>query len=455
MAYRKKGLSPSGYLLFLLAFMITFTFNLPHLYFHGFNSLGESSSSFLLAKEAFSGWERTPFLPFPNLIFYLIDILNYFGYLFSIIILAGLFNLWKNERKYFLFFSAIFLVILLILSVQKNWIEGDKYRIIICSFLSLLVFFAYGLKYIFTVKKNFKRYLLLLLFLIILSLFSQLSNKFDFKDDTEFYTRKFLYQTESPSYYRLAKKYLTDIGLLPNYKRLYSKLDIRQKRKEEAIILKRLFPEGGFPGLDKFGLFYAQWEKTLYKSLEPSFKKRVPGCYNYIKINFEKLADNLYSPVEKVKNAEIEAIDLKNIDTSIFNVYYANLSVSWQKEKLPVAVILNEDELDYLKELYIDLNAFISLDTGPAVFEKVYPINFKSRKLLGKQVPGLGMETFPLYSERNTIIFHVPSDLKIVIRNWFVNEKGNPYKIDSWIITPDKNGNYRKEFNYNEPESYL
>ncbi len=138
--YYRERLSLRSCLVFIPAFVITFTFNLPHLYFHGFHSLGETSSSLGLIGQAFSGWKRTPFLPFPNLIFYAVNIINYFGYLASAVVLFGALRCWKLDKKLFLALSFMFLSVLFVLSYQRNWLEQDKYRIIISAFLLCIYF---------------------------------------------------------------------------------------------------------------------------------------------------------------------------------------------------------------------------------------------------------------------------------------------------------------------------
>jgi hypothetical protein len=252
----------------------------------------------------------------------------------------------------------------------------------------------------------------------------------------------------------LSKKYLLNIGIFPNYKRLSYKLNLRDKAKEERVVFDRLFPSEKLPGLDKFRNFYQQWQRDFLRYNIPIRQDSSNSVYNYIKVDFNKLSGKLEFPVEKIEYADICAIDL-GADNNLFDVYYANLDVNWQKEPLSVSAILNKDEIGYLKEFDIDLNAFISLGKDSAVFNTIYPINYESNPLPEKPMLSMGMESFPFYSENNTMIFRLPQDLKVVIRNWFINEKGIPYKVDSWCIKPDKNGNYKAEFYYNEPESYL
>lgn len=452
--YYRERLNFKSYLLFITAFIITFTFNLPHLYFHGFHSLGETSSSLRLIIEAFTKWQRTPFLPFPNPLFYAINILNYFGYLVFAIIFFGAFKCWKTDKKLFCALSLMFLSVFFILSYQRNWLEGDKYRIMISGFLPLYIFLAYGLKAIFMDKGFLKKLAALSVCLLSTVIFARINSGIDFSEDLGFYNRRLLYQKESQAYYRLSKGYLLNVGLLPGYKRLSYKLNLEDKAKEEMIVFNRLFFRGELPGLNKFKNFYQLWQGDFLRYNKPYRQDSASPLYSYVKIDFEKLGTRLEFLVEKVEYTDICAIDLES-DNNLFDVYYADLKVSWQEEVLPVSVILNKDETGYLKELDIDLNAFIILGRDSGVFDSIYPINFKANPLPERPMLSMGMESFPLYSEKNTMIFHLPRDLKVVIRNWFINEKGMPYKVDSWCIKPDKSGNYKAEFFYNEPEGYL
>lgn len=450
--YRKEQLNFKTVLIFISAFTITFTFNIPHFYFHGLNSLGETRSSPYLMFEAFTKYIRTPFLPFPNLLFYVFNILNYFGYLCFGVILIGAFKLWKTSKRMFVSLTAFFLAILFVLSYQRNWIEGDKCRIIIEGFLPLYIFFAYGLSEIIASKGIFRKSAAIFVSLILLVIFVRIFSGIDFYQDMEFYSRKYLFQEESKLYYASAKKSLRNISLLPNYKRLFTKIDIFKKREEETLILKKVFPKEAFPNLVKFKEFYLVWGTDLLKDYKRQYSP--PRSYAYVQVDFDKLITDLAHSSISLDYADICSIDLMKKE-DLFDVYYNDLNISWQKKALPVCVILNNEEIEYLNILYIDLNAFAGFGKDALGFELVNSVNFKGNAELEKIGFQSGMGSFPLFANENKMVFHVPKDLRIIIRDWFVNEKGIPYKIDSWCIKQDKNGEYGTEFFYNEPESYL
>ena len=451
--YYKERLNLKNCLVFFCAFIITFTFNFPHLYYHGFQSLGETDSHLSLIMKAFTQWQRTPFLPFPNLLFYLFNILNYFGYLFCGIIIAGIFNLWRKDKKLFWAFSSLFLSTLFILSSQRNWIEQDKYRILISSFLPLYIYFAYGLEVIFSKGYSLKKCFIIFICLLAPVIFARLVPRIDFEQDEGFYKRRFLYQTESADYHALVRNSLSGVGIFPNYGRLFDKLDLKNKKLEEGILIRKLFAEGGLLDSGKSKGINQKLRKG-HPLKENARSPSLSGNYQYIQIDFEKLAAQPGNAVKKSEYSDICAIDLET-KANLFDVYYAELNVSWQDQMLPVCVIMRREEIEGLKELYIDLNAFAGLEKDETGFDIVYPVNMMAARRFGKSGFGAGMSSFPLFSEKNTMIFKIPSDLNIIIRNWFINEKGLPYKVDSWRIKPDKSGNYKAEFFYNEPESYL
>lgn len=451
--YHHRCLNLKTLLIFISAFIITFTFNIPHIFFHGFNGVGETQPSFSLIMLMFRKWLRTPFLPFPNLIFYLLNILNYFGYLFTGIICLGIFNLWKANRKIFLSLMCWLLSLIFVLSYQRNWIQGTKYRIIIEGFLALYVFLAYGFEYLFFVKESvLKKCALSCLCLLLPTGFVQLSSAINFREDAEFYKRRYIYQRENISYHNLGKEFLLKIGVLPNYKRLFAKLDFRKKKIEEKIIFEEIFPKGQLPNFGKFKTFYLDWKEYFLNSNK--FFEYPPGNFVYIKVDFEKLVTDPSNAVETMAYPDICSIDLMKKE-NLSDVYYSDLFVSWQSESLPVCVILNDKEIKYLNELNIDLNAFASFGRNKAGFDIVNSINLKADSDSEKAGFKAGMGSFPLFAQKNAMIFRIQNKLKIIVRNWFINESGIPYKIDSWCIEPDNKGVYKASFFYHEPESYL
>ncbi|MBN3041298.1 MAG: hypothetical protein JW867_09215, partial [Candidatus Omnitrophica bacterium] len=451
--YYKERLNLKNCLVFFCAFVITFSFNLPHLYYHGFQSLGETASSLSLIKKAFTQWQRTPFLPFPNFLFYIFNVLNYFGYLVCTVILVGICNFWRKDKRLFFALSSLFFCGLFILSYQRNWIEQDKCRILISSILPLYIYFAYGLDAILAKRYSLKKCLLIIICLLAPVIFARTVSEINFKQDEGFYKRRFLYQTESFDYYSSVRGFLSGVGIFPDYGRLFDKLNLKNKRAQERIIFRNIFAEGGLLNSAKVKDIYREWAGQ-YPFNDKRSLASLDKDYNYVKIDFEKLAIQPANAIEQVGYSDICAIDFEAKE-NLFDVYYAGLNVSWQEQMLPVCVFLRKEEMEYLGELYIDLNAFIGLNKDQEGFDLVYPVSIEAQGKSKKTGLGEGIESFPLFSEQNAMIFKIPQDLKIVIRNWFINEKGVPYKVDSWCIKMNEKGNYKAQFYYNEPESYL
>lgn len=451
--YEHKDLK--AYAVFIAGFVITFTFNLPHLFFNGLHSLGETESSLGLIREMCGHWLRTPFVPFPNLIFYVLNILNYFGYVFFGLVVLGAFTLYKTNRKLFSAFLFLFLSVIFVLAYQRSWIEADKCRIMLTGFLPPYVFFAYGLKRIFSKGSILKKSMALLVCVLLPMIFVRMFSLLNFGQDTGFYQRKYLYQQESPAYYGVVRKALSHISVFPDYKRLYVKNDLKRKSMEEKLVFARLFPEKDLPRFDTFKDFYTDWRVYFSgRNNAKTYSRAVPVSYAYIEIDFDKLVTDLDHAIKRVETSALCAIDLSK-KGGFFDLYYADLNPSWQAQPLPVSVMLRGEEMKYLNELNIDLNAFVSFGKDEAGFDRINAIHFKRSPNLKKFALGSGMESFPLIAENNRAIFCLPKDLKIIIRNWFVNEKGSPYKVDGWVVKADANGVYRAEFFYNEPESYL
>ncbi len=458
--YCRQRKRAKDYFTFILGFCVTFAFNIPHLYFHGFHSLGETASSPNLITEAYTSWRRTPFIPLPNIFFYLADMLNFWGYLACGIMLFGTFSLMKKDRFFFWVSLSMFLPILLVLSYQRNWIEGAKYRIITEAFLPLYIFLACGLRSLFSKKYPFKKIVILFVSFLLPVVFARLLAMADFKPDNDFYRRRYLYQRETQEYHLLSKDFLLRAGIFPNYARLLHKVDIKRKRTEEKLAFRKIFLHSELPNAQKFNLFYTNWKeyflnpKCPYATL-PAARNTPADNYAYLEVDFARLAKEPHLAVKVLKTADIAAIDLGK-EEGLFDVYYATLSVPWQKNSLPACILLDTETIKYLKELNIELNAFISFGKDDTGFDIVNSLNFQANPALSEGALRTGMRSFPLYEEANKMVFRVPEGLEITIKNWMINgENGTPYKLDSWRIKKDRRGKYQASFFYNEPESYL
>ncbi|MFH1385375.1 MAG: hypothetical protein ABIH47_10515 [Candidatus Omnitrophota bacterium] len=451
--YIKHNTKRQYYLLFVIAFCITFTFNIPHLFFHGFHSLGETTGYASLLYKTFTQWVRTPFVPFPNIFFYLVNIVNYFGYGVSGIIIIGFLTFFKDEKITASAFASIFFAIVLVLSFQRNWIEGDKYRIITVGFLPLYVYLGYGVKYVWNKKISLKKIFIISLSVLVPYMFTLALAIADYPEDSSFYVKKYLYQKETKQYYLKMRQHHLDVSVAPNYKRLFFKRELQRKTIEERIAVTRLFPTDQFPYKNRFNDFYAQWGRYF----QTKAKQVQNGLYSYrnIEIDFNQLVDNTANAIRIIDAVDNPVINFEQND-EMFNVYYAGLDVKWQKEKLPVCILVNNNEIELLNELYIELNAFKSYGKNNAELDVINVIRDPSDLLFQNIAMRTGMKSFPLFDENNKIVLRVPNTMTIVIRNWFIDgADSTPYKIDGWLIRQLKDRTIRIEYLYNEPESYL
>jgi hypothetical protein len=445
MIYFKQKISPKKYLLFLVVAFICFAYNIPHLKYHGLNSIGETQNYFGLVKTAFSSWIRTPFIPFPNLIYIIMQMLNYFGYIVSTIVLFGIYDSFRRRKHEFLVFSLVFMLPLLSLSIQRDFLETPKLRIIIMSFVSVFLFLGYGLDYIVKMWNKNKlsiaiRFGFILLFIFMMV--TMFSTAF-FEIDQRFYDRKFLYQSESQSYYEFIRKQSSYVQMIPGYNNLGNKLDLVRKSKEQEAVLYNVYNR---PMISEY-LFSQGVSK-------PILPVRSNIEFVNVKINFEDIVMNQDKAVF-ISNEDSDVfIDFSEED-NLFDVYYNEFDVSWQSKMLPLVVFPKFSDTLFLDEIYLDLNSFISYGEDELGFDRINSINYMFYPQAKKFAYETGMLGFPTTTTTNEIILRVPTTTTIIIRNWFINgANSQPFRIDSWVIDSDEL-NSNVEFQLNEPENYI
>ncbi|MBT4352404.1 hypothetical protein HOD20_07760, partial [archaeon] len=345
--YYKQKISPKNYLLFFTIAFICFAYNIPHLNYHGLNSIGETQSYFSLAKTAFGSWIRTPFIPFPNLIYILIQMLNYFGYIFSTIFLFGVYESFRKHKHEFFVFSLVFVLPLLSLSIQRDFLETPKLRIIIMTFVSIFLFLGYGLDYIVKMWNQNKLNFVIqfgFIFLILFMIVNMFSTAF-FEQDQRFYDKKFLYQSESQSYYEFIRQQSSHVKMIPGYDDLGNKLNLVRKSKEQKAVLHNLFNR---PIMRDYLL--------TQKVSKPSIPVRSHVDFINIKINFEDIVMNKDESVSILQEDNNIFIDFSK-DENLFEVYYNEFDVSWQSKMLPLVVFPKFSDTLFLDEIYLDLNS--------------------------------------------------------------------------------------------------
>jgi len=448
----KKG--PKAYIQLIVSFLVTFAFNLPHLRFHGLHSLGENMSVFQLFFISFTQWLRTPFMPFPNAIFYAVNIIDYFGLIICVLVVFGLCAMLKHDKWFCVSLASVVALMLLVLSIQRDWIEGDKSRIIVEAFAPIFIFLAYGLRTFIRRSWSLKKVLVLILSIVLPVSFVSTTTAMSFDSDSSFYIRRYMFQKETSAYYSFIKQVLNGFAVYPNYSRNHLKYDIVRKKNEEYLAMNRLFSKNNYAKKDIFRHFYSSWEASLfYKKIKQAHDDN--QHYLSLAIDFNKLISDLKNAVQIVDTVELYSMDLMQRE-DLFSVYYSGIDVSWQKNTLPICVIVDKEQYSLLRELYIECNAFKSYGTDNLGLDIINPIFSQPYVDSHPAMMNSGMSTFPLFEEEGIIYVRIPEDSKIIIRNWFIDgSDSTPYKIDGWIIEAGGDNTVSISFAYNEPESYL
>ncbi|MBT6821976.1 hypothetical protein HOA56_06105 [archaeon] len=432
------------YLIFILIAFLAFGYNIPHLKYHGFNSIGETQNYIFLATNAFTKWVRTPFIPYPSLIFILFQILGFFGLIISSILIQGFFYSIKKSKLHTLMMSSIFIIPLITLAIQRDIIEVPKNRIIIMSFVAIYFFFSYGLLFIFNSIKNkkWKPLTQLIVTILILFIITNLVSKFNFSLDNEFHNKKLLYQKETEDYYKFIKKEFSSFDLTPGFNRLGNKPNLFRKIREVKSVkynLKKRQTQMQESNEEENNILLPTSNKTEFK---------------IIKIDFDKIVTNTKDSVSIIEESENLFVDFYD-ENELFDIHYKELNVTWQKELVPLVIFPYFSDRFFINEINIDLNSFISYGEDELGFLRINAINYIFYPNSHNTAKGSGIFALPNFNKNNQINIKIPIDSKIIIRNWFINgANGQPFKIDSWKIWIENN-EPKIKFQYNEPESYI
>ncbi len=431
----------------LIAFALTFAFSLPHMRYHGFNSLGEQTPFFELLLGAFAQGTRTPLLPFPNAVGYILHILNYIGLIAAAVAILGAVDLIRRDKKRFAILILISLPIYLVLAAQRDWIEADKFRIFLMAFLPVILFFGLGLASVFDKSKlRFTAVAFPIAFVLCVGS-SFLLKEIEGKPDLSMYKRKPAYQSESDAYLDLYRSHLASIGLLPNYKRLFLKLDLRKKRLTERAIADSFFGENGAMSQHPFAM---DWLGEIEQPTEEIFS----DDFVAISIDFEKLVADPDAAVRLDPTPKELFADLSS-PKNLLDIYHKEMNVSWQPEKLPVTLLTGKSEYRTQKILELEVNAFKNFGADEYGFAKVNMINSWVQPDQRGRAFQTGMTALPQTDDSSVISLKIPRDVRILVRNWIINSaNGTPWRVDSWDVRI-KDGQPKTEFHIMEPESYL
>jgi hypothetical protein len=435
------------YAFLLTGFALTFAFNLPHMRDHGFHSLGEQTPFFELLLGAFTQGTRTPLLPFPNAVGYILHILNYIGLIAAAVAILGAVDLFRRDKKRFAVLILITLPIYLVLAAQRDWIEADKFRIFLMAFLPVILCIGVGLASVFDKSKLRFTAVAFLIAFVLCAGSGFLLKEIEGKPDLGLYERKPAYQSESEAYLDLYRSHLASIGLLPNYKRLFLKLDLRQKRLTERAIADNFFGANGAMSQHPFAM---DWFGDIEKPADAIFS----DDFVTISIDFEKLVADPGAAV-RIDPTQKELLADLSAPKNLLDIYYKEMDVSWQPEKLPITLLTGKPEYRTQKILELEVNAFKSFGADEYGFAKVNMIN--SWVMTGQRAHAFktGMTALPQTDDSTVISLRIPRDVRVLIRYWIINTgNGTPWRVDSWDVTI-KDGKPKTEFHIMEPESYL
>lgn len=451
LCYAHRRARPRDYLIMAGACAAVFVFNLPHLSHHGFHSLGEQRSFFTLAAAALDGPARTPFMPYPNWIYYPLTTLSHLGLLASALALLGAVQLWRQDRLRAAALLLMFPLPFVALAVQPDWIQVDKARIFISLMLPLLLFAGVGLAALLERERLLKNVALLAACLGATALIGLGMGRTGGAPDSGMHRRKPMYQTEAEPYIQHYRAHFAPLGVLPGYGRLFRKIDPARKRLDERVIAHSLFAGAGNPKVSG-----NRWVKRWLRpdSLTLPAKARLAESYVNLRIDLERLVSGGGEAVTVPSKPGELFVNLEKRE-DLLDIYYRAVRVSWQPQPLPVAVLTGKPELPLLGELAMDLNAFISLGQDEDGFERVNVISnmySPERRARGKRS---GMTALPNRDRSTAITVRVPAGGAVLIRNWLVDSvQGVSHRVDAWEITLD-GGKPEVRFYPHEPESYF
>jgi hypothetical protein len=447
--------------LFAVAFMLAVAVNVPHLSYHGFHSLGETESPAQLAWLVLSRFERSPFLPLPNLLFYPVHILGYIGSACGAILLLGALRCWQQGRRRFLVLALVFVLPWLVLSCQRDWLQGDKSRILVMSMVALAAWFAFAVQSLLRRRTLRADLIVLLAGILCLQGFAALSAGLVSSVDEGSYTRHPLYQRDLPAWQDFYRPAFSTVGSLPDLGRLFQKADIRRKHRADQELTNRLFGEGGSPALRANPWIQDNLPIETLGNPQPI---RPQAGWIDLQIDLEKLVTEPGSAATTTETRDRPFADLRSEAETLkrlaaFDVqlaaYHKEVQVSWQAQPLPVTVLTSQSELPMLGELYVDFNAWTSLGKDDLEFQQVNVINYAVQGDPQGRGRATSMAALPPRNSEAKITLRIPEGTTVIIRNWLVDgSKGVPHRIDSWSIETD-GGTAKLSFHCLEPESYL
>ena len=450
------------FLLFAVAGFLTWAFNIPHLGNHGLHSLNPRGGYLESLYTAFAALPRTPFMPYPNFVFYFLKAIHALGLLGAALATAGAWYLARKDWKLLLVLALMVLPTYLVLAAQLDWIEGDKPRIFLTVWMPLMMLMGAGLALV--MRKDGWRLNLAtlagaaaLVFLVHLGL-----THVHGQVDERTYTLSAIYQRESPALSRQLRSHFSRLPLLPDYGQLFLKLDLTRKRAEEKLVAHTLYasPSAGDPPLNP-------WVKRTVRpeTIELPPRRTLSRTMVTLRIDPELLVGE-GDAVTRVEDGGPVDIDLGN-PGGLQSLYYAARKVSWQSNDLAIAVRPRAREVDLLGELHVELNGDADLGGGqvgpqckPGMIRRppAGQSSWPSKRPTPYALPCTreGEQATMLPGDSRAFTVRMPEDMRIVIRYLLLTGfVGDVARISSWSVDASGPGKPRVEFHFGEPEGYL
>lgn len=443
-AYMAHRIRLRTWALFFVAAAVTFAFNVPHLTFHGFHSLGETRSSLdLLGMVAAAGY-RTPLQPLPTGLMYVLQGLASLGAVGAGLVVVGAWSAWKTRRREVGVLLLMTLAVWAVLAVQRDWIEGDKARILLSAWLPVPLLLGLGLERLCSRSAWWRPAVLALAGAGVAIGLSAALHVIDAPVDTGARARKPVYQSDTSRYAAYYRDRYAPVGVLPGYGAIHDKLDLARKRGVEqatAATLAQIVDEQAPPDTD--------WVRAAFDEEATPRGEADSGEVLTIRIDLERLVSDPDNAVAPGDDTPV-FVDLTRPER-LLDTYHKEVRVSWQPEPLTVTALPLRNEVAELRELTIDLNAFASFGKDADGFERIDGIHLLRSAATRARAREAGLRALPQRDDEPRITLRVPADVRIRLVYWVIDVlKGGPFRVDSWVVGAD-----RVEFRPTEPESYL
>lgn len=436
----------------LAAMVVPLAVAAPHLQHHGLHSLGETEGISELASMTLQHLPRTPFLPYPTGIFYFLDMLDLLGLIVCALAVVGALRSFRGEPAWMVALVVPVLAIGAVLSIQRDWLQGDKVRIAIEALVPIVLLASLGIADLFDGSHRRKPALRdLVVATLVLAVGGFAVGRIEVPPDPGTYMRHPVYQADTPERMVPARRVLRRFGLLPDYGRLGPKLDIARKRAEEATLRAVLFSPGST--LAKRAADAGWWDGRDAPAL-PRVARSAATID--LEIDLGRLPTEPRTAVRALPQDESREVfvDLGAPD-ELLDIYFRSATVPWQPQPLPVTALPLRPETWALGELYLDVNAFTAYGTDELGFVRVAPIHFRQLPDGRSAAIANAMTALPNDDRSAVVVVRVPVGFRVLVRDWLVDGvAGTPHRVDSWLIESEDSG-VRVRFLYGEPESYL